>query len=1013
MLMQPSASTTPPPAPPEAACSDITSADKEYAFTVPSDQPLVRRRQLLVSSSGSKSAGSTSTTSSGGGGGTVTRGTKDELTITANAVIDVPADTRPRFLALQRNKIIGGILFHVTRGATNNTCTARFNHLKAPCVRGATSVQYGEDPVFKPGSSLFRADLKDKMGEYYNTSEGSQDIKANSGTPMPFRPRRLPGRDHSQPFLLSENVAEARAHQLYVFLEEGQLFDHLVQEVEASILTFNLHMQTWCLIEIRWLRKFSGYWTTEWNVFTVPITYWSFDSVYSTFWLLLHVLWVLVSILVFLHELRLLRPKVMAARYDREIQHSYTANLLTHFSRLEHVIALVGSMAQMVVLGVFFLQHTWSHTLTIAAERDVYHNTYWEANYFLSSRSGESNGSSSEVETVGPDSDLGHDEAPVTAWALPEENAGMESLADDVATIQQLGVVYRMVFTFQFLCVLTMQMRLFLALERQKRLFVVMQTCRDSIIEVMQCASLTVSTFTFAVLFNIIFGARFEFLSSARNSMEMVAKFAVAGDYKKLRQPYWERSAFDGVVMFLCPFLFYGMCILVFQNFIIAIIVDIKQKLYKETQLENALIEDLKEFYQNYVNVKKTWPSPDKIMVLLDTFIINRETGQQSRSFFSGFSARNLRDLLNPKGQSLRQLLFDQTVPRLSLLTLMSGTFQNDLLPSRAAGKAATVCVAGVRFRTADVIRAMELCHKNKGLFTIHPGTLAGRSGKHWQLLKKFFLKREDHLQRYSIDGASACETSPNTSTPHQPFMPRSTTFITNNMLKHFRRFSLTDQTATLLIRRSASAVTNITDDDADSDDDNDDNNPCYAQFRQRRQRSKNRNTFTQLAEVMQLGQLDAMRDNTKAKKELQPLEELAIQLGRYRKANAKKLDALQAQIRRINGLLLKKTDLRNNKPPTVPLPRSVRYFGRLNGLTLPLCLPSSSTPLSEPAKQQLPEIRKATITSPIEEARSILKHVISKDTYQTTSASAVPGGINKYLNINIDSEPCQMGKEG
>ncbi|KAK3252631.1 hypothetical protein CYMTET_38092 [Cymbomonas tetramitiformis] len=582
----PSVNTTPPLAPPEATCSDITSADKEYAFTVPSNQPIVaRRRQLLASSSGSKSV-STTTSAATGGSSTVANRRRDELNITADAVVEVPAETRPRFLALQRNRIIGGILFHITRGATNHTCTARFDHLNSPCVRGATSVHYGEDPVFKLGSSLFRADLKDKMGEYYNTSEGSQDINANSGTPMPFRPRRLPGRDHSQPFLLSENVAEARAHQLYVFLEEGQLFDHLVQEVEANILTFNSHMQTWCLIEIRWLRKFGGYWTTEWNVFTVPITYWSFDSVYSTCWLLLHVVWVLVSVSVCLVQLSQLRPKAMAARYDGEIRNSYTANLRTHFSRLEHVMALVGSVAQMAVLGVFFLQHTWLHTLTIAAERDVYHNTYWEANYFLSSRSGESNGSSSEVETVGPDSD----EALVTAWALPEENAGMESLAADFATIQQLGVVCRVFFAFQVLRLLTMQMCFFLALERQKRLFVVMQTCRDSVVEVMQCVSLITAGFYFAMLINIIFGARFEFLSSARNSIVFMAKFVLASDYKRLRQPSWESSAIDKFAMLASTFIFYGLYIFMFQNLIIAIIVDKKQKLYKETKLEKTLI---------------------------------------------------------------------------------------------------------------------------------------------------------------------------------------------------------------------------------------------------------------------------------------------------------------------------------------------------------------------------------------------------------------------------------------
>eukprot|EP00854_Cymbomonas_tetramitiformis_P008429 gene8429-10015_t len=51
------------------------------------------------------------------------------------------------------------------------------------------------------------------MGQYYNTSEGSEMLSQDTGFPYPFVPRSLPGRRNGQPFLLAAGVSAYRAQQ--------------------------------------------------------------------------------------------------------------------------------------------------------------------------------------------------------------------------------------------------------------------------------------------------------------------------------------------------------------------------------------------------------------------------------------------------------------------------------------------------------------------------------------------------------------------------------------------------------------------------------------------------------------------------------------------------------------------------------------------------------------------------------------------------------------------------------
>ncbi|KAK3289237.1 hypothetical protein CYMTET_3328 [Cymbomonas tetramitiformis] len=85
----------------------------------------------------------------------------DDRELPLNDVTDpfsyAPSEAQARYIALRRNRLVGGILFYMKRGRHGGICTYRFASLGAPCYPGVVSQRYGSDPVFVPGKRLYRS----------------------------------------------------------------------------------------------------------------------------------------------------------------------------------------------------------------------------------------------------------------------------------------------------------------------------------------------------------------------------------------------------------------------------------------------------------------------------------------------------------------------------------------------------------------------------------------------------------------------------------------------------------------------------------------------------------------------------------------------------------------------------------------------------------------------------------------------------------------------------------------
>ncbi|KAK3270820.1 hypothetical protein CYMTET_20798 [Cymbomonas tetramitiformis] len=275
-------------------------------------------------------------------------------------------------------------MFYVKRRQESpaEACTQRFRHLRAPCLTVTRTDPYGTDPVFLPGTSLFRADLQDDMNKYYNTSDGSEMINPHTGSPYSFAPRQLPGYENGQPFMLDTRLGAYRAQQVYTFLEEGQLVNDGVTEIEANVMTWNSQVQSWSVVRLRWFRAKNANWQLDHELYNLQVTYWNMRSVRGTLWLLLHVVWVLVSVAVFEREARKLRPGVLEMRYPTI--EGYLLQLWLYMTTMENLLAVLGASMQLIVVSMSMTYHSMMLLVVrVEPHYEVYHNLYADANYFL------------------------------------------------------------------------------------------------------------------------------------------------------------------------------------------------------------------------------------------------------------------------------------------------------------------------------------------------------------------------------------------------------------------------------------------------------------------------------------------------------------------------------------------------------------------------------------------------------------------------------------------------------
>lgn len=174
-------------------------------------------------------------------------------------------NSTPRVIARERyigtnNRIIAGMLLHTTRTTPVDCPPTRFNSVENVCAGPLDARQYGVDPVFKQGSSLYNPDLDNNqtIASYYNCSR--LRIEPTYNVEDPFNPgtftnqypncaelinmRGIPWGFHHFPMDYFErgypvwfdiNLNEQDAMRFYNYVEEGLYLDGHTRDVNAQV----------------------------------------------------------------------------------------------------------------------------------------------------------------------------------------------------------------------------------------------------------------------------------------------------------------------------------------------------------------------------------------------------------------------------------------------------------------------------------------------------------------------------------------------------------------------------------------------------------------------------------------------------------------------------------------------------------------------------------------------------------------------------------------------------------
>ncbi|KAK3282550.1 hypothetical protein CYMTET_9718, partial [Cymbomonas tetramitiformis] len=587
-----------------------------------------------------------------------------------------PEAAQARYLrGCARNRLVGGLFFYLTRGEQVHECSQRFAPLEAPCVRGAHSHRYGVDPVFVPGSSLFRSDLQDEVATFYDTSAESLQLSHNSQTPMPFAPRTLPGHRGGQPFFIDAALEAHRARQIYTFLDEGFVMDELAQSVETTMTTFNSLKQVWSVVTLNWTRE-GGHWNLRSSVLIAPVTYWARATLHGILWLLLHIVWVGVSIWMLAGELRNLFPSRLKMRY---CSLTYGEALWQHFKSLERSIPFWGAAMQMATVLMGVVYEIRMHEFSAEGSFGVYHDLHWAANYFLSARHEQETSTEGAEGLGGPE---GADGA-LPAWAWKEDNGGLEAYEQQGRCMRTLALLAFAFFQMQAIRIATMILRLLMSVEYQQRLSVITKTCRASLVEVLQCVPILGLVAGWAMLMHIELGCRQQRFSTYRQSLDQHALVGLMGDWQKLSMTAtWEPIHMDNLKEKLYKTFFGIISQLLISNFILAIICQQLLKHWEESKSAPTLMQDLRRFYRNRMNVRvlKKWPRIEHTCNLLSTNLhglSHNETARRTRA------------------------------PRVSLALLLSG----NKMPNTAADHDRCIHVADLSMSAKLLTKILVMCY--------------------------------------------------------------------------------------------------------------------------------------------------------------------------------------------------------------------------------------------------------------------------------------------------------------
>eukprot|EP00854_Cymbomonas_tetramitiformis_P004659 gene4659-5703_t len=539
----------------------------------------------------------------------------------------VKASDRARYVAVQRNRLVSGtpsverrclenhaehhlmtvdddgashhatlVLYHlkIRHAEHEPQCSERFDLINAPCTLEDSPARFGVDPVLSPGTLLFRADVQDDADEYYNLTEGSEHLSDLTGRPMPFATRSVEpvGEENTFPIFIDTRLHSYRAQQVYTYLEEGHLMD-MVNEVHVRVMLWNSMKQAWSVVSLKWLRPNRDVFRTEYEIFQLPMTYWNLENVWSALWLLMHAVWILVSLQEALTQCRLISPANLA-KSDTAYYFVYLEALPRYFKNVENLLGFFGSMLQLVVISVFCTYHACMYAVVdVEASHRILQSLYASAHYFMPAK----------TEPAVAASAL--DGSAVAAWTLPDDDSGLQGYMDSYDLLGILGKLHQLFFVLQALRVLIMVNRIMCITSHQRHLGIVMHTIRTSFLEIVQCLAFFFSFVCFVFLYNIEFGPEYEAVSSLSGASNFLSEFALLQSFTGgLKNQAWEGTAGMTARRSMYQFLFSSLYFFVLSNFVLAIICDAMGRGMEMRTGHKTVMQDLAAFTRNRLNHK-------------------------------------------------------------------------------------------------------------------------------------------------------------------------------------------------------------------------------------------------------------------------------------------------------------------------------------------------------------------------------------------------------------------------
>ncbi|KAL0039208.1 hypothetical protein WJX77_011442 [Trebouxia sp. C0004] len=168
----------------------------------------------------------------------------------------------PRYVGL-RNQVLGGLYFQQDREVL--TCRSKYQDLSSTCSETGyynstdakndisnlttaakqffstreTLPPLGHDPTFQPASRLWDFDLIAREGEYYNTSQASDET--DSRGPRGFFQPILGGYHNLKdyPTVITTQMSSHRARDALTYLQDGQYIDADTKELYLTLATYN------------------------------------------------------------------------------------------------------------------------------------------------------------------------------------------------------------------------------------------------------------------------------------------------------------------------------------------------------------------------------------------------------------------------------------------------------------------------------------------------------------------------------------------------------------------------------------------------------------------------------------------------------------------------------------------------------------------------------------------------------------------------------------------------------